>query len=133
MNDRVKCSRCFKFFSKVPLQTYCTSNGDVICDTCFFASWGKGKAGQKHDSQKPRYSLLPEGTISQVVDVLELGAVKYSPNNWQKVENPRERYYNAIMRHLTAWWEGEEKDPESGKSHLAHVACSVLFLMWFDD
>ncbi len=89
--------------------------------------------GLKDDKQKPRWSLLPKGTVSQVVDVLEFGAKKYAPNNWMLVERHRQRYYDAIVRHLEAWWKGEQKDPDSGLHHLAHVACSALFLLWFDD
>jgi len=38
-------------------------------------------------------------------------------------------YVNAILRHLNAWRDGENLDPESGISHLAHVACSCNILM----
>ena len=37
-----------------------------------------GTEGRKHDSNKPRYSLIPTGTVNQVVQVLEYGAVKYT-------------------------------------------------------
>ncbi len=38
------------------------------------------KQGRKDDTKKRRYSLLPTGTVNQVVDVLEFGAEKYSSN-----------------------------------------------------
>mgnify|MGYP001558282212 CR=1 FL=1 len=41
------------------------------------------------------------------------------------------RPYDALQRHLTAWWEGEDLDPESGLSHLAHCGCCLLFLLAF--
>jgi len=88
--------------------------------------------GQKFDQGKLRYSLLPTGTVQEVVKVLELGAVKYAPNNWQLVPDARTRYFDAIMRHLHAWWSGEKIDPETGLNHLAHAACSTLFLLYFD-
>lgn len=89
--------------------------------------------GKKHDSGKLRYSLLPSGTIKQIVEVLEHGAKKYDVNNWQNVSDSRTRYYNALMRHLEAWWNGEKLDPESGCHHLAHAGCCVLFLLWRDN
>lgn len=89
--------------------------------------------GLKFDASKPRWSLLPAGTVAQVVEVLEFGARKYGDNNWQKVENARTRYYDAAMRHLEAWRNGEHKDPESGAAHLAHATCCLLFLMYMDD
>ena len=36
-----------------------------------------------------------------------------------------------MCRHIFAWWGGEDKDPETGFSHLAHAACCLLFLMEF--
>ena len=88
--------------------------------------------GQKHDASKPRYSLLPTGSVERVIDVLEFGATKYAPNNWQHVSDARTRYYDATMRHLSAWWQGEKYDAESGLHHLAHAACCILFLLWFE-
>jgi hypothetical protein len=34
------------------------------------------------------------------------------------------------MRHLLAFWSGEETDPESGLPHLAHALCGLMFLHW---
>lgn len=89
--------------------------------------------GVKHDSGKPRFSLLPLKQIETVVAVLEYGAIKYAPGNWQKVENPRDRYFDAAMRHVFAWRNGEKLDPETQLPHLAHAVCCLLFLMWGDD
>lgn len=89
--------------------------------------------GRKDDSNKPRYSLLPTGTINQVVQVLEHGATKYEVGNWQRVPDSRNRYYDAAMRHIDAWWNGEKLDEESKLPHLAHAICCLLFLMWFDN
>lgn len=85
--------------------------------------------GKKYDSDKPRFSLLPEGTMLEIVKVLEHGAKKYGKDNWRSLDNFDERYYNAIMRHLEAWRNGEKIDPDSGLPHLAHIGCSVLFLL----
>ena len=71
----------------------------------------RNTAGRKHDSNKPRYSLLPTGTVNQVVQVLEYGASdKYEVDNWQKIPDARRRFYDAAMRHIDAWWNGEIND-----------------------
>ena len=88
--------------------------------------------GVKHDTGKRRFSLLPMGVVGLVVDVLEFGARKYAINNWQQVSDPQTRYYDAAMRHLDAWHQGEGPDPESGLPHLAHALCCIMFLAWFD-
>ena len=89
--------------------------------------------GRKDDSSKLRYSLLPVGTVNQVVQVLEFGSIKYSEGNWQKVPNAKTRYYDAALRHIDAWWQGEKVDSETGLPHLAHAICCLMFLMWFDS
>ena len=105
-----------------------------------FKPYQKETIGRKDDSNKPRYSLLPTGTINQVVQVLEYGASdKYEVDNWQKIPDARRRFYDAAMRHIDAWWSGEiidlDKDGVKGSQlpHLAHAICCLLFLMWFDN
>lgn len=94
---------------------------------------GKKLKGMKYDNDKPRHSLLPKGTVNAVINVLEFGAKKYEADNWQKVDNAKERYYNAAMRHIDRWWNGEKRDPETNIHHLAHAATSLFFLIWFDE
>jgi hypothetical protein len=88
--------------------------------------------GVKYDSDKPDWSLLPMDIIEDVVDVLTFGAKKYDRENWKKVPDLHNRYFAAAMRHLVAYQSGEEIDPESGKSHLAHAQCCLIFLAWVD-
>lgn len=92
----------------------------------------KPESGVKYDDGKLRYSLLPKETLDEVVKVLEFGSRKYAEDNWQKVPQARTRYYDAMNRHIQAWWNGEETDKETGCSHLAHAVCCSMFLMWFD-
>jgi len=86
----------------------------------------------KHDKGKPRWSLLPWKQVEQVTKVLTFGAKKYGALSWQNIPEPRSRYFDATIRHLVAWKNGEVNDPESGLHHLAHAACNLFFLMWFD-
>lgn len=88
--------------------------------------------GAKHDAGKLKWSLLPLDALREVLRVLHFGADKYGEFNWEFVDNKHERYFNAALRHLTAWWDGELADEESGFSHLAHAACCVLFLLASD-
>ena len=89
--------------------------------------------GEKHDKGKWRFSLLPIEPLLEFVKVLEYGCRKYAEENWKSVENPRRRYFDAMMRHLLVWFYTEEKlDPETGFSHLAHAGCCLWFLLWFE-
>jgi len=91
------------------------------------------KLGTKLDSGKPQPRLLPIGPLRSIVDVLTFGAAKYSPDNWQHVPCARERYTDALLRHVFAWMDGEAHDEESGLHHLAHAGCCLLFLLWFEQ
>lgn len=88
--------------------------------------------GNKADAGKPRWSLLPLVSVKEILKVMELGALKYEVDNWKSVPDARRRYYDAAMRHLTAWYEGEMRDPDFGTHHLANAGCCILFLIWFD-
>ena len=88
--------------------------------------------GRKDDQEKNRLDLIEPEFIEGVGKVLTFGADKYEPNNWQKVEDAEDRYYAAAMRHLMTWRKGEKTDPESGISHLDHVACNIMFLQHFE-
>ena len=83
----------------------------------------------KRDEGKPRWSLLPSGTIRLVVKVFTYGAKEYEQHGWRKVENGRERYYDAMTRHIESWWDGETNDDESELPHLAHAAACALILL----
>ncbi len=91
-----------------------------------------GGLGTKLDTGKLRWDLLPTAQVRRIVEVLTFGAVKYSPGNWMLVPEPVDRYYAAALRHLAAWRDGEQLDPESKLPHLAHAGCCVLFLLWFE-
>jgi hypothetical protein len=93
--------------------------------------------GRKYDSGKRQWwymwQFLPE--LEQVTDILTFGDKKYPAedgSNWRLVDNAERRYTSALMRHLSAYLQGEKVDAESGKSHLAHMITNALFLMWFD-
>jgi hypothetical protein len=79
---------------------------------------------------KPRLDLVPTAAIEEIAAVLTFGAGKYGDNNWCRGARWG-RYYAALLRHLFAWWRGENLDPETGLSHLAHAGCCLLFLLTY--
>ena len=48
-------------------------------------------------------------------------------NNWRQGGMRWGQVFASLQRHLWAWWRGEDKDPESGLSHLAHATANVMF------
>ena len=88
--------------------------------------------GNKDDLDKLKWDLLPMDVIEDVVKVLTYGAKKYSDDNWKLIDNPINRYYSAMMRHLIDWKVyNEQNDKESGLPHLAHALCCLVFINWF--
>ena len=85
---------------------------------------------QKYDHGKPDWSLVPLDTIEHIARVLSFGAQKYERNAWQSLPDFNERYFAALMRHLSAWQRGELTDEESGLPHLAHALTNAMFLLW---
>ena len=88
--------------------------------------------GRKFDHGKPRYGLIPPLALAEMVKVLTFGAQKYEPNNWKYIDSAKERYFDAMERHVWAWKSGEQLDPESGIHHLAHAMCCLFFLYEHD-
>jgi hypothetical protein len=87
--------------------------------------------GIKHDSNKTEYHYLSPIAIEELSKVLTFGAKKYAAHNWRGGMK-WSRVLSAAFRHLYAWMRGEDKDPETGLSHLAHCMCCIMFLLEFE-
>lgn len=87
-------------------------------------------AGIKNDQGKLRWDLLPLRPIQQAVEVLTVQVAEYGEDNWQRIERPEDRFYAALMRHITAWRLGEQLDPKTKLPHLAHALVNIVFLLW---
>ncbi|HRP25362.1 dATP/dGTP diphosphohydrolase domain-containing protein [Thauera sp.] len=78
---------------------------------------------------KPGLSDVPTTALRELGVVMRLGATKYGRFNWRADAVSATVYYDAALRHMMAWMDGEESDPESGQSHLAHaMACCVILI-----
>ena len=85
------------------------------------------KEGVKFDSGKLRMDLLPPDALEALARILTDGAEKYGEYNWSKGMK-WSRPYAALLRHLMAFWAGQDNDPESGHPHLWHVLTNAVFL-----
>jgi hypothetical protein len=86
--------------------------------------------GIKFDDGKLQWDLLPWDGVAEIVKVLQFGAKKYAPHNWEKGIK-FSRIFGAVIRHMTAWFLGETNDPETGLNHLAHAGCEILFALTY--
>lgn len=87
----------------------------------------------KHDEGKTDWSLMPFEAIEEINKVLDFGAKKYAAHNWRTGSGFKyTRVLSSLLRHTFAWARGEDLDPESGLSHLAHMGCNVVFLIYYN-
>jgi hypothetical protein len=85
-------------------------------------------SGRKDDLGKPRMGLISDFALLQEALVMTFGARKYAAHNWRG-GIAWSRLIDAALRHIHAFNSGEEFDPETGLSHLAHARCCLAFLL----
>ena len=92
----------------------------------------KSTTAIRYDQGKADWSLMPWEAVEEINKVLEFGAKKYAAHNWQQGEGFKyTRVLNSLLRHVFAYMRGEDSDPESGLSHMAHAGCNVLFILYY--
>jgi 5'-deoxynucleotidase YfbR-like HD superfamily hydrolase len=57
------------------------------------------------------------------------GALKYGRSNWRESGVRASIYVDALDRHVGAWFEGEDLDPDSGVPHLSHALACLAILV----
>lgn len=86
----------------------------------------------KYDNGKVDWAILPFTSLEEIARVFEFGAAKYSRGNFAEGGGLEySRVINSLLRHVLAFARGEDIDPESGFSHLAHAGCNVLMLLHY--
>jgi hypothetical protein len=86
----------------------------------------------RYDQNKTNWSLMPFEAVEEINKVLEFGANKYAAWNFTKSGGMNHsRVLNSLLRHVFSYMRGEDLDPESGLSHLAHAGCNILFLLYY--
>lgn len=88
------------------------------------------RTGGAKGSKPERMGLLPWDALVEIAKVYAFGAEKYAPDNWRKGYDWH-LSFDALQRHLAAFWTGQETDPESGLPHLSHAAFHVFALLVF--
>ncbi len=82
----------------------------------------------RYNNGKPDYSLIPLASMKEAAKVLEYGATKYARDNWKRPTHWSVSFA-CLQRHLAAWQDGEDNDPESGRNHLGHAMCNILQML----
>jgi hypothetical protein len=77
-----------------------------------------------------RFDLIPVEALSVIAQLYGRGAEKYAAHNWRKGYE-WSKSYAALQRHASAFWKGEDIDPEMQLPHMAAVAFHALTLITF--
>ena len=94
-----------------------------------FGLW-EAMGADKFDTNKLPLGLIDKTALDGLAAVLQYGAGKYAAQNW-RLGLQYSRVYDAALRHLTAFIDGEDCDPESGLPHVDHAMCCLMFLSNF--
>jgi hypothetical protein len=79
----------------------------------------------KKDDNKYDPTMITIEMVELVSKVRMFGAKKYARNNFKITGFKYTRSLAAALRHIFAFLNGEDNDPESGLSHLGHAICSL--------
>ena len=95
---------------------------------------------EEFGSKKIPMSVISAPFLSELALAMYEGARKYGRHNYRTSNIKASTYYDACMRHLMAWFEGEDIDPDSGICHLTKVAACIAVIRdsmiqgkWIDD
>jgi hypothetical protein len=78
--------------------------------------------------------------LLEVAAALTEGSLKYGRSNYRVAGVRASVYFDAAFRHLSAWWEGEDLDPDCNLSHVTKAIAGLMVLRdsmmsgnWQDD
>lgn len=72
--------------------------------------------------------VVPVGPLMELGLAMMEGGRKYGTHNYRAMGVRFSTYYDAVMRHMMSWWEGEDDDPDSGVSHVTKAIASLFVL-----
>jgi hypothetical protein len=78
--------------------------------------------------RKVPVSTLSMPVMLEVAAAMLEGARKYGRHNYRVIGVRASVYFDAAFRHLSAWWEGEDVDPDSGLSHVTKAIATLTVL-----
>lgn len=96
---------------------------------------GRADSPRKETNPKDAVGIkkVPFSTVSALI-IAEIGlgmlegARKYGRHNYRIAGVRASVYYDAAMRHLAAWWEGQDIDPDSGLPHIVKAMSTLAVL-----
>lgn len=148
----MKKNKIIKTTNSSPIAEYVQLSDDLIDITDIMENYSQTFTDlRKHDIKdgNPKDSVgvkkVPLHVVSCPV-LMELGLAmmegdrKYGGHNYRVAGVRASVYYDATMRHMMSWWEGQDIDEDSKLSHVTKAISSLMVLrdamindMWNDD
>ncbi len=88
----------------------------------------KDTMNSKEQNIKVPASVTPRNVLAEVYLAMAEGAMKYGRHNFRGTEVRASTYFDAAHRHLDAFWEGEDNDPDSGLNHVVKAIANLIIL-----
>ena len=79
-----------------------------------------------------RYDLIPAVSLQLLAEHYGKGALKYEDRNWERGYEWN-KSFQALQRHIWAFWNGEDVDPETGSPHVIAAAWHCFSLAQFQS
>lgn len=79
-------------------------------------------------AKKPPLSYIPRPVLYEVGNALFEGSRKYGAYNWRIAGVRASIYQDACGRHIDAWQEGQDLDPDSGVHHLSKAIAGLMVI-----
>jgi hypothetical protein len=89
--------------------------------------------GMKRSDAKPMYRKIPFVAMQRKALAMTKGSLTYDDGlydrNWQRaIPESAAACFDHAIEHLWKYIEGD-----TSEDHLAHAACNIDFLMWYED
>ena len=78
--------------------------------------------------KKAPMSTVSGPVLAELGVAMMEGARKYGRHNYRVAGVQASVYYDAALRHLFSYWEGEDVDPDSGLSHITKCLSTLVVL-----
>jgi hypothetical protein len=78
---------------------------------------------------KPKMSGVPPVALLALGAAMQNGVDKYGKFNWRTTSVTASVFYDAMLRHLLAWYAGEDFADDSEVHHLAHLMAGAAIVL----
>lgn len=77
---------------------------------------------------KPTFAAVPPIAFFGLGAAMQDGAKKYGRFNWRTTEVTASVFYDAMLRHIFMWWNGEDHATDSLIHHLNHMQAGAAII-----